>query len=130
MWPFDRWFGSRLGSAPPAHIRGRLELTEWQIGTAQAWVCEQVTAPDLIRLHMWAVNGNFGDCRVTLSDARDLPFIISLLREDGNCREGRITDTRTKTCKAYHLDARVFVQRGDFPGYCFVLVSTDPAHLL
>lgn len=126
MWPFDRLFRARLGTTPE-HVRGRFDLTEWQSGTSQAWTCEQVTAPDLVRLHMWAVNGNFGDCRVTLSDAGDLRFIVSLLRDHGDCREGRITDTRAKACKAYHPQARVFSQRGDFPGYCFVLVSADPA---
>lgn len=128
MWPFDRWFRSRAGSVPES-IRGRLDLTEWQSGTSQAWTCDHMTAPDLVRLHMWAVNGNFGDCRVTLSDARDLPFIVSLLRDHGNCREGRVTDSRAKACKAYHPQARVFSQRGDFPGYCFVLVSADPARI-
>jgi hypothetical protein len=128
MWPFDRWFGSRLGSVP-ARIQGRLDLTEWHSGkpVSQTWVCEQVTAQDLLRLHMWAVNGDFGDCRISLSDTRDLPFLLSLLCDHGNCREGRVADTRAKACKAYHPQARVFSQRGDFPGYCFVLVSADPA---
>lgn len=128
MWPFDRLFGSRAGSAPE-HLRGRLDLTEWPSGssTARAWNCAQVSAQDLVRLHMWAVNGDFSDCRVTLSDARDVPFMIRLLCDHGGCREGRISENAAKACKAYHPQARVFSQRGDFPGYCFILVATDPA---
>lgn len=128
MWPFDRWFRSR--AEPVAHhVNGRLELVEWPSGgvASRAWTCEQVSAQDLVRLHLWAVNGDFADCRVTLSDARDVRFIATLLCEHGGCREGRITDARVKTCKAYHPQARVFSQRGDFPGYCFVLLDPDPA---
>lgn len=129
MWPFERLFGLR--AQPPAgeRIFGHIDLTEWQGGTPsrQSWTSDQVTVQGLVRLHVWAANGDIGDCRFTLSDRRDEPLIVGLLCRDGGCREGRITDARVKACKAYHPQARVFVQRGDFPGYCFVLVAADPA---
>lgn len=128
MWPFDRWFPAR---AEPTgeRIFGRIDLTEWQGGSPahQSWYGEQVTAQGLVRLHVWAANGDFGDCRFTLSDRRDEALIISLLCGNAGCREGRISDPQVQSRKAYHPQARVFVQRGDFPGYCFVLVATDPA---
>lgn len=129
MWPFDRVFGRRAGPPASERICGRIDLTEWQHGTPtrQSWTADQVTVQELVRLHVWAANGDIGDCRLTLSDRRDEALIVGLLCDHGGCREGRISDACAKACKAYHPEARVFVQRGDFPGYCFVLVTTDPA---